>query len=209
MFVKPSFSQIDEFFEYHPQVPVGSVPFSIEKAFTRKISAGTVLESQCLIFQSSTQALNCSLCLAFSNYPTVFRSGLKNFAHVHKRIMDHESSNSHSASIEAFMTHRSGRGMMQLFGSSSIDARRKKVEKKGDVVQKLIRIILFLGKQGLAYHGKRHEAAHEVVIANVNRGNYIELVKLISELDIALKEHIEKVHAASSQGLHKIIFAGQ
>ena len=50
---------------------------------------------------------------------------------------------------------------MQLFRSCSIDARRKKVEKRRDVVQKLIRIILFLGKQGLAYRGKRHEAAHE------------------------------------------------
>ena len=36
MFVKPSVSQIDEFFEYHPQVPLGSVPFSVEKAFTKK-----------------------------------------------------------------------------------------------------------------------------------------------------------------------------
>jgi len=104
------------------------------------------------------------------------------------------------------MTHRSDRGMMQLCGSFSIDARRKKVEKKRDVVQKLIRIILFLGKQGLAYRGKRHEAAHE---ENFNHGNYMELVKLISEFDIALKEHINKVHTASSKALNTIICAGQ
>ena len=107
------------------------------------------------------------------------------------------------------MTHRSDRGMMQLFGSSSIDARRKKVEKKRDVMQKLIRIILFLGKQGIAYRGKRHEAAHEIKNENVNHGNYIELVKLISEFDIALKEHIDKVHATSSKAFDKIICAGQ
>jgi len=210
MFLKPSISQIDEVYEYRPQVSLGSAPFSIEKAFTRKASADTVLKRRRLTFQSSTQALCCSLCPAYSNYPTVFRSGLKKFTHVHQRIEEHESSNSHSASVEAFLRHRSDRGMMQLFGSSSIDARRKKVEKKRDVVQKLIRIILFLGKQGLAYRGKRHEAAHESKNnENVNHGNYIELGKLISEFDIALKEHIDKVHATSSKAFDKIICAGQ
>ena len=107
------------------------------------------------------------------------------------------------------MTHRSDRGMMQLFGGSSINARRKKVEKKRDVGHKLIRIILFLGKQGIAYRGKRHEAAHEINNENVNHGNCIKLVKRISEFDIALKEHIDKVHAARSKAFDKIICAGQ
>ena len=107
------------------------------------------------------------------------------------------------------MTHRSDRGMMQLCGSFSIDARRKKVEKKRDVVHKLIRIILFLGKQGLVYRGKRHEVAHEIKNENDDHDNYIELVKRISEFDIALKEHMDKVHAASSKALNKIICAGQ
>ena len=44
---------------------------------------------------------------------------------------------------------------------------------------------------------------------NFNHGNYMELVKLISEFDIALKEHINKVHTASSKALNTIICAGQ
>ena len=62
---------------------------------------------------------------------------------------------------------------------------------------------MFLGKQGLAFRGYRHEAAHALTDDDVNHGNFLELVKLVAESDNCLKEHIDRVVEPSKKTLLK------
>ena len=88
-----------------------------------------------------------------------------------QRIEEHEFSKSHSASVEAFLIRKSSGNIVHLVDNSVLGIRKREIEQRGAVVQTLIRMVMFLGKQGLAFCGKRHEAGHELTDDDVNHGN--------------------------------------
>ena len=93
-----------------------------------------------------------------------------------------------------------------MVDNSALDIRKREVEQRRAVVQRLVRSIMFLGKQGLAFRGYRHEAAHALTDDDVNHGNFLdflELVKLVAESDNRLKEHIDRVVEANKKTLLK------
>ena len=86
-----------------------------------------------------------------------------------------------------------------MVDNSALDIRKREVEQKRAVVQRLVHIITYLEKQGLAFCGYRHEAAHALK-DDVNHGNFLELVKLVGESDNHLKEHIDRVVGTNGRG---------
>ena len=90
-----------------------------------------------------------------------------------------------------------------MVDNSALDIRKREVGQRRAVFQRLVRIIMFLGKQGLAFRGYRHEAAHALTDDDVNHGNFLELVKLVAESDYRLNEHIDRVVEASKKTLLK------
>lgn len=163
MLKKPVTSQIEDFFKFHPQLPTaGTVPIDINKAFKRTTSTGTEIEQNWLTFDNDNKAMYCSLCLVYANTPGAFTAGLTSFKHVHQRIQEHEGSLCHSNSVEAYLLRKTKGDIVSIAGLSVSGKRKKEIQDRRAVVQKLVRIILFIGKQGLAYRGKRHEGAHEL-----------------------------------------------
>ena len=204
MFKKPVTSQIEDFFKFHPQLPTaGTVPFDINKAFKRTTSTGTEIERNWLTFDNDKKAMYCSLCLVYANTPGAFTTGLTSLKHVHQRIQEHEGSLSHLNSVEAYLLRKTKGDIVSMAGLSVSGKRKKEIQDRRAVVKKLVRIILFIGKKGLAYRGKRHEGAHELRDDTVNHGNYLELVKLIAESDEKLNEHIDKIVQTSKRALAK------
>lgn len=65
----------------------------------------------------------------------------------------------------------------------------------GDILHRLLDVTLFLSEQNLAFRGHREEISSE------NRGNFLELVRLLSKYDPGLKEHCLKLEATA--GGHK------
>ena len=114
---------------------------------------------------------------------SVFTSGLADFKHVYQRIEEHEGSKIHSASVEAFLICKSSGNIVFMVDNSALDIRKREVEQRQAMVQRLVRIIMYLGKQGLAFRGHRHEAAHALKDNDVNQGNFLELLKLVAESD--------------------------
>ena len=91
------------------------------------------------------------------------------------------------------MIRKSSGNIVYMVDNSALDIRKREVEQRRAVVQRLVRIIMYLGKQGLAFRGYRHEDAHALKDNDVNHGNFLELVKLVAESDDRLKEHIDRI----------------
>jgi len=66
--------------------------------------------------------------------------------------------------------------------------RAKEVETKRKVLDRLISIILFIDWQGIPYRGKQ-EGIYSLN-ENGNHENFLELVKLVSNYDSILKQHV-------------------
>ena len=210
MFKKPVTSQVEDFFKFHPQLPtVRTVPFDINKAFKRRTSTGTEIERNWLTFDNDKKTMYSSLCLVYANTPGAFTTGLTSFKHIHQRIQEHEGSLSHSNCVEAYLLRKAKGDIVSIAGLSVSGKRRKEIEDRRAVVQRLVCIILFIGKQGLAYRGKRHEGAHGLRDDSVNHGNYLELVKLIAESDEKLNNHIDNIVKTSKRALTKHVKDGK
>ena len=188
MFKKPTFGQLEQFFSFHPKIPTEKVPFDVKQAYNRTTTTGATLPRHWLTFDNDTRKLHCSLRLAYlQSSASVFTSGLSDFKHVYQRIQEHECSKIHSASVEAFLIRKSSRNIVHMVDNSALDIRKREVQQRRAVVQRLVRIIMYLRKQGLAFRGHRHEAAHALKDNDVNHGNFLELVKLVAESDDRLK----------------------
>ena len=177
MFRKPLVAGIDGFFYFHSKPPDEQVSFNVEKACTSATSTGIVVQRHWLTFNNLRNSLHCSICLAYSNKSSVFINGLADFKHIYDRINEHEASTMHSLSAKAFLLRKSKANNVELLDSNAVDIRRKKIEKKREVLKKIAQIVAVLGKQGLAFSGKRHKGAHEINDPTVNHGNFIKIVK--------------------------------
>ena len=107
--------------------------------------------------------------------------------------------------------------MIELL-SGLLTAERKETEKNGMILKRIIDAVLFLGKQGLAFRGHREQGLGS---PETNKGNFLELIKLLAKNDIALEQHLllgdrnatylspdiqnDRIQSISSEILSKIV----
>ena len=60
------------------------------------------------------------------------------------------------------------------------------------VIESLLRIVLFCGKQGLAFRGHRDDRVDWSQEASINEGNFVQLVRFRAETDPALADHLKE-----------------
>ncbi|CAI6346479.1 unnamed protein product [Macrosiphum euphorbiae] len=85
----------------------------------------------------------------------------------------------------------------------------QEVQSRRKVLERLIDIVIFIGRQGIPYRGK-HEAAYALRNVEENHGNFLELVMLNAKYDTILNEHVNKsitlsVKANSKKGRESLI----
>ncbi len=97
---------------------------------------------------------------------------------------------------------------MKTFGKTRIDESlsselkasnilyNEKVRNNRVIMKRLIDCVCFLGKQELSFR------AHEEEASSSNRGNYIELLTLISNYDSTLKKHLDNSTVFSGLSSH-------
>ncbi len=69
---------------------------------------------------------------------------------------------------------------------------QKQVEANQCVIESLFKIVLLLGKQGLAFRGHRDDRIEwEEQGDHDNRGNFVELVRFRAETDETLLKHLQ------------------
>ena len=104
-FACPQSQDMHMFFSYHPQQTPN---IAIPKVFNSK--DGT--NRKWLTYSEKNQSLYCSVCLAFAPLVTdgpFIKRGMKDWKHIHQRIMEHEKSKTHRDSADAYSECTKGR----------------------------------------------------------------------------------------------------
>lgn len=186
-FKKPEKNKLNTFFKFHPKQPYDGVTFNPLKLYFRKENNTTFVRQW---LSHSNNTFFCTFCLAFGNEENRFTIGCKTESNNNPsaRIKEHERSLSHQNSSEAFLMYSNVSDIESRLNSG----KRYEVERKRAVLGRLTDIVKVIGKRGLSYRGaKNAEAAYTLDNCNLDHGNFLEILILLSKYDPLLNEHVK------------------
>ena len=135
-----------------------------------------------LSFSESTNTIMCTACKVFSQVKSQFTIGFNDWKNVHARIVSHEISTPHQSAISAWISRR---GICNI-QTSIIDQNDQQYQYWQQVLERVVKVILFLGEGGLALRGK------DETIGSAHNGNFLGILELLSEYDGFLAKRIER-----------------
>ncbi|KAF2887799.1 hypothetical protein ILUMI_18374 [Ignelater luminosus] len=141
----------------------------------------------------------CWSCLLFANNNSIWDSaGYNNLSNFFNAASKHEKSQSHISSFLSFKMFGRVRIDLALDEQKRIDIveHNKKVTKNREILKRFIDVVCFLGTQELAF--RAHDERKDIT----NRGNYIELIKLLSLYDEKLATHLQESSVFSGISNH-------
>jgi len=124
-----------------------------------------------------------------SKFITGYSANIKINKSLYKDIERHENSNAHEESVSTAIRFSLNKDIENIINRDVMAKRAIEIETRRKVLERLIDIILFIGQQGIPYRGK-HEGAYSLNNENLNHGNFLELVILISKYDVILQQHL-------------------
>ena len=89
--------------------------------------------------------------------------------------------------MEKWKTLASGLQLQTTIDAATISLVEKEKKKFRDILHRVLDVILFLARQNLSFRGHREDAS------SLNKGNFLELVELLSHYDVALREHLVRL----------------
>ncbi|KAJ8892922.1 hypothetical protein PR048_005503, partial [Dryococelus australis] len=168
--------------------------FEPSNCYYRTLYSGEKVQMKRLLYSFQLNKLFCSTCMACigkENREFRFISGHEiSYKHINKAVEIHENSKYHQNSVTAELQLCKQGDFKSLLYNSQATYIEKQIETSRLILQHLIDITLFIGRQGLAY--RRKEEASYSLNQIGNHGNFLELVLLISEYDVILKTHVEQ-----------------
>ena len=169
---------------------------------------------QWISYSVSKGALYCLPCLLFSdatlrgehwraNKGNAFTTnGFCNWKKQYSAVLKHESSCAHRNAIVSQALFLQDDTVQQAFArADSVENARKRaiVAKNRTVLERIVKVLMLLGRQGLPIRGHREMMTDSMT----NTGNFLETLKLLSTYDPPLQEHLEKIierHQSASEG---------
>lgn len=136
-FQKPFTTKLEQFFEFHPQQPEFVPQFKSSKAFYGKNN----IQRRWLSYDTTSESLYCSVCLAFSSDKNVFVEGLNVWSHVYQRIHEHEISKCHTLCSESFLNYSNKKTIDYRLFTDQLHKKRSEVTKNLNIVERVIDII--------------------------------------------------------------------
>lgn len=141
-----------------------------------------------MVYSRISHKLFCFCCRLFTVQATEttskFVTGFDSWWKLNPKVQFHERSEEHIRCLEKWKTMATNLKSGSNIDQHLIDQREKESKKWYDVLHRLLDITLFLAKQNIAFRGHREDELSS------NRGNFLELVELISRYDPVLKEHL-------------------
>lgn len=186
-----------DFLRHHPIQPSAyecDLPFNAGRTYIRTLPDKTKQDRKWLSYSAETEKVYCNICMAFSfGKESAFTEGIKVvIKHFYNQIVKHECSASHECAVRVLMLASKQKDIENLMANEVTEKRNLEVEFRRRVIRRIIDIILFIGKQGIAYRGHREEAAAYLDNNKVNHGNFLELILLMAKYDEALKHHVNE-----------------
>lgn len=196
-FFKPCFKskiKIDTFLKFHENI-------------SPKIQKSNLIRSnKCirkfLTFNEESNQFHCIPCLAFCG-PTDRNSFIEgshnNTKHNTTRFDEHEKSAAHRNYVNALVMHEQQCSVTYHITKNLAQKARADILGRRQILERIVEIIKLIGKRGLSYRGDQNESASTLADENLDHGNFLEIVKLLSKFDPVLKQHVERCSAESSK----------
>ncbi|XP_031337426.1 uncharacterized protein LOC116166562 [Photinus pyralis] len=205
-FSRPSITNLNVFVEFHPKQPkIANKRYNFELIYFKK--SGMVRNWISIRLDKSYDKIYCWICLAFckeKQLPSLASGAdmsLMSVKHLYTRIEEHELSKGHISSTEAYLMHKKEKNVYSLIFSNAAEKHKAQIERNRQILHRIIEAIKVIGKRGLSYRGSDNEAAYSLLDDSIDHGNFLEMILLISKLDVLLRNHIEKV-AKESKAIH-------
>ena len=155
--------------------------------FHRQMANGELVKREWLVYSPSTGNVFCQPCMLFSAQQSVFRTGFCDWKNCHSRVVEHEKSADHTASVTARMT--------RVIMAGRVDCTLVKQLKDEnnywrEVLRRVVKTVKFLAERGLPFRGTDEKFGSQT------NGNYLGIMELIAKFNSFLCEHIKRYGGA-------------
>ncbi|CAH2296492.1 zinc finger MYM-type 1-like [Pelobates cultripes] len=167
--------------------------------FYKALPNGEKILRTWLVYSPSKQSLFCFCCRLFAVDDKVtgassFVTGFQLWWKLNPKVSDHEASEQHLTYLEKWKTLRARLKLQKCIDhvhQTTVDGEKRKWR---DILHRLLDVTLFLAHQNLPFRG------HRETMSSANKGNFLELVELLSNYDPILKEHFMRLKHAVASG---------
>ncbi|GLV33620.1 hypothetical protein CBL_21236, partial [Carabus blaptoides fortunei] len=144
-----------------------------------------------MVYSLVSDKLYCFCCRLFAVNATdttsKFVTGFQMWWKLSPKVHNHESSEEHLNWLEKWKTLSVGLRLHKTIDAESIALMDIENKRWRDILHRLLDITLFLAKQNLAFRGHNEDESSS------NKGNYLEMVEMLSKYDPVLKEHLMRL----------------
>ena len=177
----------------HPIQPYARVNFNPHHLYFRYDEGGKI-ERRWVTYSEEEEKIYCSICLAFGKETNqTFSFDVNDKKHLYTRVSEHEALKAHSDNTKSYLLFNSKSMVENVINETVVSKRLSDINFRRSVLNRVIDVIKLIGRQGLAFRGKRNEALHNIFDDSLNHGNFLEIIKLISKYDSILETHVAKV----------------
>lgn len=171
-----------------PDLDISQSTTSQKRVFKRVFNRNVYDKNEWLCGCEVRNAFFCFPCLLFSSVEDAWtKGGVKDLGHLSQKVKKHESSKQHlSSQLDLKMLGNTDIGdQLDVGHRLFIQKHNDNVDKNRYVLKKIINAILFCGSFELPLRG------HDETESSVNPGVFRGLIDYSSELDNALKNHLQ------------------
>ncbi|XP_025406602.1 uncharacterized protein LOC112680656, partial [Sipha flava] len=205
-FIRPSRTDSvvvkNQYFDKHPIQPYiqsGKGKLDFKRIYFKILPNNETIQRKWISYSTETCCLYCSACMAYgslkilgameSKFIIGYEANIKVNKSLYQDIERHENSKTHEESISTAIRFKLNNDIENVINRDVMTKRALEVENRRKVLERLIDIIIFIGRQGIPYRGK-FEGAYSLNNDKRNHGNFLELVMLISKYDNVLQQHL-------------------
>lgn len=176
----------------------GSVRRLEKDWFYRKLKNNENILRTWLCYSPKKEALYCFCCLLFakpgeSKSKFVSESGLKRYWELSRLVPKHENGPVHRRAQDAWKELAIRTRLQATIDAETQSQIRTEEHSWREILKRILDVILYLAKQNLAFRG------HDESESSSNRGNFLELIKLLARYDPVLREHVVRMDSGSKQ----------
>uniref|UniRef100_A0A8C5PE46 TTF-type domain-containing protein n=1 Tax=Leptobrachium leishanense TaxID=445787 RepID=A0A8C5PE46_9ANUR len=153
-----------------------------------------------MVYSPVSENVYCFCCRLFAYGTTAttlkFVNGFPKWWKLSPKVHNHETSEDHLCCVERWETLAARLRLHKTIDTETITLMEMEKKKWRDILYRLLDVTLFLAMQNLAFRGHKEDES------SFNKGNFLEMVAILSKYDPVLKEHCMKLK--KSTGRYKV-----
>ncbi|KAL4148670.1 hypothetical protein QTP88_002842 [Uroleucon formosanum] len=165
-----------------------------DEHYFKKLQDGSLVKRMWMSYSPSVDKVYCIACKLFGTSTAkknpLAKDGINDWKHISRRILCHEASSDHlQAVLRKSMYNSNQRVDVGLILESS----NAYVAENREVVKIIFETIIYLARQNISFRG------HDKSLTSLNKGNFLEMLKLLSKHHALLSCHLRKIEDSKNR----------